>query len=291
MMERINTLDTGKRFINDVLTKINEQNSKIGLDQEEISLITRWAGLSGDPAFLGAGSKGKAYLFGDRVLKITSDISEAKAAALISGEEHPNVYRIDKVGRTPAGKFAIVYEFLDYPNQSMVKAAEIMWGRVSFAGENKEKYYAWNPRTLSRARQLTENLIRELRERPEVLGKSHEGWGSIRPKIEKVAERMGWSEQDKMDFSEFWLLDYGLSERKSLDTPGNVVLHATEVLKNPIADYYNQLATGLTWLKQHGIQFNDLKTSNIMEKNNQIAVIDIGYSTVEGRPEIPLIGA
>jgi serine/threonine protein kinase len=53
--------------------------------------------------------------------------------------------------------------------------------------------------------------------------------------------------------------------------------------------YLHQLALGLTFLRENGIIFDDLKASNIMEKGNQVAIIDIGYSAVEGDEQIPFL--
>jgi len=289
IMERINTLGTGKRFINDVLTEIDEQNGKIDLVPEELSLLIRWAGLSGTPSFLGSGSEGKAYLFGDKVLKITRDISEVRAAASIIGEEHPNVYKIDKVGRTPSGKFALAYEFLDYPTNIMIGTAQKMWENVN-VGENKERYYNWSPDSLARARNLVRDLVEVSRESPEILSAPTGKYDLSGEKLLSIKRGMGWGDQDYDTFREFWRIDYtGNNFKNSLNTLEELQARASLILTHPKAEYYNQLASALTWLKQHGIRFTDLKTSNIMEKDGQIAIIDIGHSTVEGRPKIPLI--
>ena len=60
-------------------------------------------------------------------------------------------------------------------------------------------------------------------------------------------------------------------------------------INNPRHQYFHQLALGLTYLFDNNIIFNDLKTSNVMEKNDQIAIIDIGYSTVRSDETIPEI--
>lgn len=90
-------------------------------------------------------------------------------------------------------------------------------------------------------------------------------------------------------FSEFWNIDYGVSNRKSLDTPENVAEYAQNIFKSPVAEHYHELALGLTFLFNNGITFRDLKAPNVMEKDDQAAIIDIGYSTVKGAPEIPVI--
>ena len=99
MMERINELGSGKRFVSDNLVEITEEDNKTGLPEDQLEKIKKWAGLSGQAEFLGRGSRGSAFKFGDKVVKITNDPNETKGAALIAGQDHPNVYKIDKVGR------------------------------------------------------------------------------------------------------------------------------------------------------------------------------------------------
>jgi tRNA A-37 threonylcarbamoyl transferase component Bud32 len=61
------------------------------------------------------------------------------------------------------------------------------------------------------------------------------------------------------------------------------------IFKDKRLKYFDQLALGLSFLKQNGITFHDLKTTNVMEKNGQIAIIDIGKSNVAKQKEIPSI--
>ena len=99
-LEPINTLESGRRFINDLLVEVEQDKYKLsttGISGEEFNQIKKWAGLTGGPDFLGKGSKGNAYGFGDKVLKITSDYSEVAACAALVGKSHPNVYKIYKV--------------------------------------------------------------------------------------------------------------------------------------------------------------------------------------------------
>ena len=50
------------------------------------------------------------------------------------------------------------------------------------------------------------------------------------------------------------------------------------------------LASGLTFLKGKGINFTDLKNSNVMNVDGELIIIDIGKSRVEEAPEIETIG-
>ena len=65
--------------------------------------------------------------------------------------------------------------------------------------------------------------------------------------------------------------------------------YTSKIINDPRLDYFHQLALGITFLKENDIIFDDLKTSNIMEKGGQAAIIDIGYSMVKGDPELPEI--
>jgi hypothetical protein len=49
--------------------------------------ILAWAGLSGEGEYIGSGTMGNAYRFGDKILKLTKDISEAYASHMIMGKE------------------------------------------------------------------------------------------------------------------------------------------------------------------------------------------------------------
>ena len=98
LYERVNTLDSGKRFVGNRLREITEEDSIIKISSEELERIKIWGGLEGEPEFLGSGSQGIAYKFGNKVLKITSDTEEAMACILIAGADHPNVYDVHIVG-------------------------------------------------------------------------------------------------------------------------------------------------------------------------------------------------
>ena len=299
MMERINCLDpdSGKRFINDVLVEVTEEHNKTGLSEEELNKIKNWAGLSGEPSFLGQGSRGKAYRFGDKVLKITNDPSEVKAAAAITRKEHPNVYTVLGVGKRSQrdieegsipGHFVVIYEFLDYPNSAMIDVTNQMHFKVRNK-DKKDLYYNWKTNYLAVAMDLIDQLVNRIKIDADILGAPHEGYGALTPKIQTISDEMGWDNQQRILFSEFWGLDYDINPRKSLDTPENVEEYVSQIMRSPKMQYFHQLALGLTFLFENGVIFRDLKTSNVMEKDGQIAIIDIGYSTVKKDVEIPNI--
>jgi hypothetical protein len=297
MMERINELGSGKRFVLDKLVEITEEDNKTGLPEDQLEKIKKWAGLSGQAEFLGRGSRGSAFKFGDKVIKITNDPNETKAAALIADQDHPNVYKIDKVGQRSqedidnsevSGRYVIIYDFLDYPTQAMINATRWLHDQVRVK-DKAAQFYQWKPEYLSLARKLTKELIHKSKEDPEILGPPHKGYGPPREKITHIANNLGWTDEERRIFYEFWIMDYGENPRKALDTPENVATHAINIFINPIATHFHELAKGLTFLKQNGITFVDLKAPNVMERGGQVAIIDIGYSSVKGAPEIPII--
>jgi len=284
--ERINTLDSGKRFINDSLVQVTEGTRDLKLTPDKINQLKDWGGLQGNPEFLGAGSKGAAYLFGDKVLKFTSDATEYRAAKAIVGKEHPNVYTIFEVRELPPELrryrhqgYAIVYSYLDYPNKLMVEATKAMYQRVVKATGPKLGPYAWRDTFLPEAETLIKQLIKAVSVGDIALSPPANKWDdTIKPKIDSIGDALGWSDLQIEIFTSFWTLNVGLYN-STLSDEVSLLNHAKEVLSDPRTLYFNQLALGLTFLYNNGIIFNDLKTSNVMEKNGQIAIIDIGYAT------------
>jgi len=284
--ERINTLDSGKRFINDSLVQVTEGTRDLKLTPDKINQLKDWGGLQGNPEFLGAGSKGAAYLFGDKVLKFTSDATEYRAAKAIVGKEHPNVYTIFEVRELPPELrryrhqgYAIVYSYLDYPNKLMVEATKAMYQRVVKATGPKLGPYAWRDTFLPEAETLIKQLIKAVSVGDIALSPPANKWDdTIKPKIDSIGDALGWSDLQIEIFTSFWTLNVGLYN-STLSDEVSLLNHAKVVLSDPRTLYFNQLALGLTFLYNNGIIFNDLKTSNVMEKNGQIAIIDIGYAT------------
>ena len=193
----------------------------------ELEAIKAWAGLSGDGKHLGTATMGSAYQFGDKVLKITKDLSEAHAAATLIGDEHPNVYKIYAVGRLPdRDQWVIISELLMPSDREMYFAAKEMYNKRKI----KEDYYSWK------------------------------GIGSLSQEEQKILNSL-------VSFAPM-----------GLD-------------KEQIKQYVDQIATGLTYLASKGITFTDIKPSNIMNKDGQAAIIDVGRAGVKeyaGIPEISL---
>ena len=106
----------------------------------ELEAIKAWAGFSGEAKHLGTATMGSAYQFGDKVLKITKDSSEANAAATLIGEEHPNVYKIYAVGKLPGrSQWVIISELLMPSDKEMHFAAKEMYNKRNI----KKDYYNW----------------------------------------------------------------------------------------------------------------------------------------------------
>ena len=123
---------------------------------------------------------------------------------------------------------------------------------------------------------------------PSVRGEPMSKWDNALKKVEEIAANMGWSPEETMKFTTFFA---GGLESLTPDqiTPEGLAEYYSESKNNPLHQYLHQLALGLTFLRENGIIFNDLKGSNVMEKGDQVAIIDIGWSTVQGEEQIPLL--
>ena len=170
----------------------------------------------------------------------------------------------------------------------MVSATRWLHDQVRIK-EKAPRLYQWKPDNLALARKLTKQVLSAAGNNPAILGEPRTQYGAPTEKIERIAGELGWTPEETFMFSEFWNIDYGVSNRKSLDTPENVAEYAQNIFKSPVAQHYHELALGLTFLFNNGITFRDLKAPNVMEKDDQAAIIDIGYSTIKGDPEIPVI--
>ena len=135
-------LENWKRF----LTEEDQERFSIEnrLSTDEIEGVSRWAGIAGPFKHLGTGTMGAAYLAGDKVLKITRDISEAKAAATIIGAEHPNIYKVSAVGSLPENKWAIITEYLPPATPEMRFAAKDMYTTIRSGAGLAYKFFNWD---------------------------------------------------------------------------------------------------------------------------------------------------
>ena len=299
--ERINSLDSNKRFVNNKLTEVDveDPSSQFPLSEEELQKIRRVANLDGRPDFLGSGSQGSAWRFGNKVLKITADSSEAAATYLLLRKEHPNVHKIHLTARRDPedletlrhAPYIIIYELLDYPNNGMKDVTNNLRNRIDNAPRENKIFYNWKNYYLDEARNLLITFLEYIDSHPEVLEDVRPGqfFGrSLVPKLLELADLAGFDEEQKNLFKIIWTFEKG-EYIDSLVSPDNVLEHVREILSSPKTDYLHQLAKGLTWLRKHGITFSDLKTGNVMEKGGQVAIIDIGYSRVANQKYIPTL--
>ena len=289
--ERINTLDSRKRYVAGRLQEVADRYTSIEISADELDRIRKWANLKGEPEFLGSGSKGIAYKFNNKVLKITEDMREAEACTVIAGKFHPNVYDVYAVGRRRKEdmqnglrnlSFVIVYEFLDYPNKLMADVTQIMYHKV----RKDDLYYNWEEKNLEVFRKLCNQFLSVVKKDESFLGEPTGKYQSIQPKLERIVNDMGWDNKNKIIFTEMWSLIGGMYS-PSLNSLQDVQDYMKNILENPKLIYFHQLALGLSFLNNNGIVFNDLKNTNVMEKDGQIAIIDIGKSDVKTSKEIP----
>tara|TARA_R110000737_G_scaffold68391_2_gene96466 strand:+ start:1649 stop:2569 length:921 start_codon:yes stop_codon:yes gene_type:complete len=291
LTEQINTLDSGKRFVGNRLHEVTEHYSTLQISDVELNKIRQWAKLTGEPEFLGSGSKGIAYKFDNKVLKITEDTQEALACSLIAGISHPNIYDVYGVARRDKEDkgenlrnmpFVIVYEFLDYPNKLMADVTQIMYYKV----RKDDLYYNWNEENLDIFKKLVKQFLQVVTKDESILGKPTGKYQTSEPKLNAIVQTMGWSEEEQIIFIELWTLIGGMYN-SNLNNLQSVTDHINDILNNPKLIYFHQLALGLSFLNKNGIIFTDLKNTNVMEKNGQIAIIDIGKSNVRTSKEIP----
>ena len=295
--EKINYLKSNKRFINDQLVPIDSDRHNIPITNEELVKIKEVAQLKGKPNFLGSGTKGEAYKFSNKVLKFTNDIQEAMACELIRGKNHPNVYDIYYVAKRNEKdikkskieqKYIIVYEFLDYPTRPMLEAAQSLHGRITM-GKNVNFFYNWSDNTYDNAKNLLANLSDLYEKNSNIVGDLPETSVGFMPrkKLEEMCKSAGYDPIETRTVAFFFGGPFDPPELEDFKSPLNFKNYVEKNESNIYRDYLNQLCLGLTFLKKNNIDYHDIKGTNIMQKNNQICIIDIGYSTVREYPEIP----
>tara|TARA_R110000824_G_scaffold42491_1_gene125095 strand:+ start:144 stop:806 length:663 start_codon:yes stop_codon:yes gene_type:complete len=124
---------------------ITENLSK-DLPPDELQKTLAWAELSGEGEFLARGTMGSAYRFGDKILKLTKDATEASASTLMIGKEHPNVATIYRVGKRE-GKaefpYVIVAEFLEPSDEATFLIAKDMYDAVKGGYGLGKKFHDW----------------------------------------------------------------------------------------------------------------------------------------------------
>jgi serine/threonine protein kinase len=275
-----------KRIVLNELIEMTEEEVKaFPLSQEELDIIRRWGGLEGEPHFLGSGTMGSAFRFNDKVLKVTADTAEVKAAANIMGFSHPHVYTIRQVGlrqarfkEMPNQRLAIVYDLVAVPQDGgelpNKEAQEVIKSIHTSTEKTKYNHPENFKESLSR-------FIEAARQNPEVFEMQDNS-----DKIDKINQITGMGHFEKEAVK--------LSLRLILGFYGKCYNSAESLaacMERREFDYYDQVCSGLTFLAENGIFFADLKTTNVMRvDNDQLVIIDIGKSAVRGGySEIPEI--
>lgn len=298
--EKVNYLESNKRFINDQLVPIDNDRHNILITEEELTKIKEVAQLEGEPNFLGSGTKGSAYKFSNKVLKFTNDAQEAMACELIKGKNHPNVYDIYYVAKRNEKdikkskieqKYIIVYKFLDYPTRAMLKAAKSLHVRITM-GKNVNFFYNWNEDTYDNAKKALaklSDLYKDAKVAQLIVGDLPETDVGFMPK-KKLEEMCKFAKYDPIKTRTVTFFFGGPFDPPRLEdfkSPSSFQKYVDENQTNIYRTYLNQLCLGLTFLKENNIIYHDIKGTNIMQKDDQICIIDIGYSTVREYPEIP----
>ena len=283
------------RLVVNEITQLTEQQLReFPLSDEELDKIKEWGGLTGEPSFLGSGTMGSAYVFDDgKVLKITSDFKEAQAAKLIEGEDHPNVYKILKVARRwKAGgeapeeessrPFVIVYEMVGEP------------GLFNFPNEQQKPIIQKAEATIDRHKAWTnwtedfdsakENFLKAAEEY-DLEGEVIPKFSSEKKKLNSILDDMEGDQESKNAIRLAFVMAVGLggNNLRSLD-------RVKEVVNGDKFKYVEDLASGLTFLKDKGVSFKDLKTSNVMNVDDKLIIIDIGKSGIKDYVDIETIG-
>ena len=125
--------------------RISENLSR-ELPTDDMQKILAWAGLSGEGEFIAKGTMGPAYRFGDKILKLTKDATEASASTKMIGKEHPNVATIYKVGKREGEvefPYVVVAEFLQPAGQAAFLVAKEMYDAVKGGYGLGKKFHAW----------------------------------------------------------------------------------------------------------------------------------------------------
>ena len=234
----------------------------------------------------------KSY-FGDTY----KDFTEASAANKIAGKVHPNVYTVHMVRKLPqsvfkknVGPFIVVYDFLEYPNKHMADSVNQLENLILWSKDKKKvqnTFYYWNSSMKGKIVSFAKEFVDSAKNFD--FGKIDV---SISP-FEKYSllvssSKLNWS-KDEQEYLYAMFLFFGVWS--GFNSYESLVGLYNSMVGSKKFDYLCQLASGLTFLKHNGINFDDLKTSNIMQKNGEIVIIDIGKSKVEGSETIKQLTA
>ena len=241
-----------KSFIDDVV-KLNNKK------------VYKWAKLRGRSKLLGKGSQGIAYRMYDIVIKYTVDADEANSAAGIIDIEHPNLYNIHRVGELKDVVFqgdrvyVVIYDYLDPPNELMKRVAE------QFKSHATNIFYQWSGEQV-------------LYEAFEYLVGFKQHTDSLAEALSETERQFGYSLNSLVDL--VWMVIHSLpkANMEVIEEEINDGTFVNNDIVELIIKYMNGLGAGLTALENAGIQYADLWEENVMQKDGEIVIIDIGYS-------------
>jgi len=105
------------------------------------------------------------------------------------------------------------------------------------------------------------------------------------PKLESLLSSAGLDARDASLLKAAWSISVGLYSAQNINSAEGIA----NALASPMMSYVDDIARGLTFLKQNGIHFRDLKTTNVMNDRGRLIIIDIGKSDVKQREPIEKI--
>ncbi len=270
--------------LNEVVELTEAEMVQFPLSQEEFEEIKEWAGIDGEPKFLGSGTMGFAWQVGDKVLKLTSDYAEADAAIKVQDQTHPNVYEVYKVGKRkeaykeePNRRLVIICELIGDPNSKGRFPDPPMQDAIQYIHNSNNKVkYAWT----SGFHQLMNRFRSTVEKNPDLLNSSQDQETLIR----NIAKASEFDPQDTEAFVFAWIGVNGLYSSCFKSTDNFIAC-----TNKPKFQYIDQVCSGLAFLKQNGVEFRDLKTTNVMLDADRLVIIDIGKSLVYDKKPIPTI--
>ena len=247
--------------------------------ENELGRIQAWAGLPGKGVFLGKGSYGAAYRFGDKVLKITFDRSEINAASIMKKvTPHPGVYRVYRTGQFKPDKewfvstvYAILYEYLDPPSTEIKELANrfgssyrLVWNKTQEIDFFSEWYEG-----------LAEHLLEMA-----LITLEHE-----LPTYNNLYQALDYGSPDLMGFTELELSQFVIAAAAIDDfDPYSGFDDLRDEIRETVKQGQRQieivdhLALAMQYIDALGILFTDVHAGNVMMRNGKPVIIDLGAS-------------
>jgi len=298
-MEPIIDINGPLRYVNGRIVESVGRTLSEELPIQYIERIKDLCSLSGEPKYLGTGSQGSAYKFGNKVLKITKDSSEASGANNIVGKTHPNVYTVYLVARLPreifpknTGPYIVVYEYLDYPNNLMTDTIHHLESFIKQSPEHQDKmkkvFYGWQDSNRGKIISLLTKMVNSIKDNGDLFLSASKS-NTPYDKYVILSSKTGFSKEDSDFLYSILAFFSGWFGFDSYEKVKNIY----DKITNSEVDKFNylcQLGAGLSFLRNNGIYFTDLKKSNIMQRGGEIVIIDVGQSMVTNKSTIPDLG-